>query len=289
MNSENFQQEIYSKIEELPTLPIVSQKILEIIDNVKTNVSDLTEVIYSDPSLTAKILKVANSAYYGFPQEITTLERAVPLLGFSAVKSLALSLSVLKILPSSKKHDSKFFNPEGLWHHSLGVALCMKEIASFSKRKRDDSEYLFIVGLLHDVGKIVLDQFFHDDFCAVLEKANANKNKKLHDIELEIIGVDHCDITAMLLTRWKFPEIIIDPIKMLHQKEFSEDVNKKDVASLRIANSLSRQAQIGLEGNLEPNEIYPEDLDELNISENDLNKLKTNLEKTTDKIVAFFE
>ena len=103
MDTGTIRARIYSKIDELPTLPTVITRILSLLEDANTNATDITEAISRDPALTSKILKVANSAYYGFSQLISDLERAVALLGFNMVKSLALSIGVMKTLPTEKK------------------------------------------------------------------------------------------------------------------------------------------------------------------------------------------
>ena len=169
MKTEELRAKIFSTIDELPTLPTVVPKLLNLMDGSRSNATQVTETISRDPALTSKLLKAANSAYYGFPQEITDLERAVALLGFNMVKSLALSVGVFQTLGSGK--NTPCFSMEGLWIHSLSVATVIRELA---KRlgKEDEKAHLFVVGLLHDIGKVVLDQFFNELFQQALEVAN---------------------------------------------------------------------------------------------------------------------
>ncbi|MCD6151895.1 MAG: HDOD domain-containing protein, partial [Deltaproteobacteria bacterium] len=178
MEKQELHQKIYAKIEELPTLPAVIPKLLSLMDNPKSSAAEVTEVISHDPALTAKLLKVANSAYYGFPAKISDLKHAVALLGFNLVKSLAISIGVIKNLPRGKQ--SAYFSASGLWLHSLAVATVMQDMGRRFYSRDDNHDYLFIIGLLHDLGKVVLDQFFPESFNEVLEKANAGEHVKLH-------------------------------------------------------------------------------------------------------------
>jgi len=214
MEKQKLHQKIYAKIEELPTLPAVIPKLLSLMDNPKSSAADVTDIISHDPALTAKLLKVANSAYYGFPAKISDLKHAVALLGFNLVKSLAISIGVIKNLPRGKQ--SAYFSASGLWLHSLVVATVMQDMGRRFYSRNDNHDYLFIIGLLHDLGKVVLDQFFPESFNEVLEKANAGEHVKLHQVEREVIGIDHCEVSAMLLTRWKFPPKIVQPIAGHH-------------------------------------------------------------------------
>ena len=229
---------IYSKIDELPTLPTVVPKLLNLMESTTSDASGITDAISRDPALTSKILKVANSAYYGFPQGIADLERAMVLLGFNMVKSLALSIGVLRSLPEGKK--SSCFSQKELWFHSVAVATVVKEL---NKRfgQGDDHEYLFIVGLLHDIGMVVLSQFFSELFEQALEEAHDLKKIEFYLAERKVIGFDHGEVGAMLLERWRFPEVISNPIAVHHQPEKQEGSNTTDVAMLRIADALSHE------------------------------------------------
>ncbi len=286
MEQQELHRKIYARIEELPTLPAVIPKLLSLIDDPRSSAGDVTEIISRDPSLTAKLLKVANSAYYGFPAKISDLRHAVALLGFNLVKSLAVSIGVIKNFPRGKQ--SAYFSASGLWLHSLVVATAMQELERRFCPRDENHDYLFIVGLLHDLGKVVLDQFFPELFSEVLEKANAGEHVKLHQVEREIIGIDHCEVSAMLLTRWKFPPKIVQPIAWLHRQMLPTEVNQVDVVLLRLANVLAQELGLGKDGNSAPNPGRPGDLERLGAGEKDLLAVKASLQEKQDDIEAFF-
>lgn len=277
---------IYSKIDELPTLPIVLPKLINLIENPKSSASDISEVISRDPAMTSKILKVANSAYYGFSQKISAIDHAVTLLGFNMVKSLALSIGIMRTFPQNKK-KSPHFSQEGLWLHSLAVATILHELGNRISEK-NTNESLFIIGLLHDIGKIVLDQFLNDLFQEALTEANELNKGELFLAERKVIGFDHGDIGALLLTRWKFPETIINPISAHHKTEISEGTNAEDIAMLRIANFLAQHLGMGEEGNPIPTEIHKEDLDILDFQQKDIDEMIAYSNGVKDGIFAFF-
>lgn len=283
MDIKELQEKIYSKIDELPTLPVVVPKLLELMEDKKSSAADVTEIISNDPALVSKIMKVANSAYYGFPQQIDDVERAVPLLGFNMVRSLALSLGVINSLPGAK--DSAWFSQEGLWMHSLAVATIMKQMGGFLGQQQ--AGYQFIIGLLHDIGKLVLDQFFNDQFMKVLELANTTEGKNLHIAEKEIIGIDHNEISAMLLKRWKFPKAIIYPIMSLHHKKLNAETSHFDVALLRVANSIAQELDFGLEGNSTPNNISEGDTAILMTTPEKLKEIRNSIEAKREGITSF--
>ena len=285
MQTKDIHDKIYAKIEELPTLPAVVPRILSLIEDARSNASDVTGAVSRDPALTAKILKVANSAYYGFSQKIAELDMAVSLLGFNMVKSLALSIGVMGTLPRGKK--SPYFSREGLWLHSLAVAAIMREMAKRHK-KNGEREYLFVLGLLHDTGKIVMDQFFYDDFQQALEELNNDDTAKLHLVEKKIIGIDHCEVSSMLLKRWKFPDKIVKPIDALHHDEIPGDVDAKDVALLRISNAIAQELALGVEGNVRPHEISDRELKMLGMKKADIDAIRDHAHKEKNNIKSLF-
>lgn len=286
MEKDDVLRKIYSKIDEIPTLPAVVPKLLSLIESDKTNASDIADVISNDPALASKILKVANSAYYGFSQQISSLKLAMPLLGNNMVRSLALSIGVIRNLPSGRK--SANFSDKGLWVHSLAVATLMQELGKrFAKGK--NKEHLFIVGLLHDIGKIVLNQFFGELFQRVLEEVNNQEIERLHIVERRLIGFDHGEVGAMLLKRWNFPDVVNNSISAHHKVGVPEGTNAHDLAMLRIANALPQELGLGQEGNPVPPVISEQDLKVVQMGENELEDMKAYLLGVKDDIYTLFD
>ncbi len=286
MEEKELRAKIYSKIDEIPTLPAVVPKLLSLMEDDMTSGADIAAALSQDPALTSKLLKVSNSAYYGFSQKIVSLDKAVPLLGFNMVKSLALSIGVIRSLPEGGK--SPHFSQEGLWIHSLAVATAIQELGK--KIKQGGSrEHLFIVGLLHDIGKVVLDLFFRDLFHKALEMAYDKGMAELHVAERRTIGFDHGDVGAMLLTRWRFPPMICDPIAVHHHEEMPEAKDNVDVALLRIADTLPQELGLGEGGTLVMPGDYDKELKVLGLEEKDLDAVRAELDQAKEGINAFFK
>jgi len=285
MEKNELKARIYSRIDELPTLPAVIPRLLALMDDPKVGTREITEAISHDPALTAKILKVANSAYYGFSQEISSLDRAIALLGFNMVRSLALSVGVIKAMP--RKKDSGFFSTEGLWIHNLAVGTAVKMMAD-RFGKGEEAEHLFVVGLLHDIGKLVLDQFFSDDFTRVLEQVNAEDGMQLHEMERKNIGLDHGEVGGILLERWKFPGIIRMPIALHHREDFPENIDLSDFSMLKISDALVQQMALGKSGNGSPPQVPEADMKRLGIDQKEIGEIKDQMEPARDGIFAFF-
>ncbi len=286
MHKDELRAKIYSKIEELPTLPSVLPRLMHLMEDEMVSASHVADIIAGDPALTSKILKAANSAYYGFPQEIDTLERAVALLGFNMVRSLALSIGIMHSLPSGT--PSSHFSEEGLWTHSLAVAKAMERLGK-NARPGESRDHIFVVGLLHDIGKVVLIEFFRETFVQALEAAQRPETALLHEAERGLFGFDHGEVGAMLLTRWRIPPVIAGPIGVHHGTDFPEGMDEADVALLRISDALCQNLDLGEGGSLTPIDIPGEDLKVLRIGEKELEDVEEHLEESREAIRGFFK
>ncbi len=285
MKIEKLRSIIYSKIDELPTLPTVVPRILSLMEEASSDVEKITEAISHDPALTSKILKVANSAYYGFPQKISSLERAVALLGFNMVKSLAVSVGVIRSLPS--KVTAEAFSIEDLWVHSLAVATAIRRMEE-GKGHSEYTETLFIVGLLHDVGKIILAEFLPNEFAAAVERSRSDVAEPLYEAERQIIGIDHGEVGGILLSRWKFPNVIVEPVTKHHSPEESWTDFLGETAILTIADALARQASIGNACSGPVGEVSEKALEILKMDRQTVGKVREELGEVEEGIYGFF-
>jgi len=285
MNEDRIVQRIYSKIEEIPTLSPILQKIISTVEDSSSDARDLTDIITNDISLTSKILKVSNSAYYGFQQKIGSLDRAVVLLGFNMIKSLAMSVGIIKTLPVQSK--GSYFSRERLWIHSLAVATVMKHLAETTGRK-EDGDALFVAGLLHDIGKVVLDQFFAEEYQQILEETGCLESLSVCEAEIKHFAMDHGDIGSILLKRWNFPSAICDLVAMDHKSDVPENVNAADVAMLHIADILSKEAGMGVSESITSTEILESDLEALGVNKSDIDSCRDYLTDAKDGIYSFY-
>ncbi|KMQ50600.1 metal dependent phosphohydrolase [Chitinispirillum alkaliphilum] len=256
----------------LPTLPTVVSKMLEMIDNPRTSASTLARLISTDQALTAKILKLANSAYYGFSREISTVNMAIVVLGFNTVKDMGLWLSVFDVF--KKSSDSNSFDIVRFWEHSVACGIAARMVA-----RNTQSRYAgeaFVAGLLHDIGKVVLNQYFNKDFLEILQKA---QESSLEDAEKEILGIGHGRIGAWLAEKWNLPSMISETI--LHHHQPWESKKEQDfVAIITLADLLCHLTETGNSGRaVVP--VYDERLWEIfvnsgfPIDESDLERLQT--------------
>jgi putative nucleotidyltransferase with HDIG domain len=198
---------ITDSIISLPTLPTVIAKMLELVDNPKTSASSLSNLVMRDQVLTAKILKMANSSFYAFPRQIATVKLALVVLGFENVKEMALSLSVLN---SFKGENTKHFDTSLFWQHSIAVGACTRMLARETCYRLAGEA--FVAGLLHDIGKVVLNQYLPTEF-AQIQSLIYEKGKTTEDAEMDVLGVTHAEVGGWLAERWNLPVILVEAIR----------------------------------------------------------------------------
>ncbi|MBC8204924.1 HDOD domain-containing protein [bacterium] len=207
-------KDITRNFRDLPTLPGIALQISDMMNNPNVSASDLAKLISADQSLTMRILKVANSAYYGFPRKIGTITLAVVVLGFDALKSLTLSMTILDHLKKWGGADGFDFNE--FWRHSIYTAI----IARFLSRQTGYkvAGEAFVTGLIHDVGKLVISQKFPEQFAEILETASGN-GRKVYEIENEILGADHAELGSWLVDNWNLPGYMSEAVAYHHHPE----------------------------------------------------------------------
>ena len=164
-------RQVTEKIIGLPTLPTVVAQLIALIDDPKSSARPVAQLISTDQALTAKILKVANSAFYGFPREIATVQLAIVVLGFEQVKNLSLSVAVLRRFSSGNEH--RLFDRQRFWDHAIACGVAGRMLAR-KVHPRFEGE-AFVAGVLHDIGKLILIEYFFDEFSEALELAETEE------------------------------------------------------------------------------------------------------------------
>ncbi len=212
----------------LPTLAPVASKLVEISAGEETSIAEIAELVSKDVSLSAKVLKVVNSAFYSFPQKISTIPQAVSILGINAIRNLVFSFSFLAIEATS---STDAFDYRTFWKNSLATAVSAKLIAG--KFRKKDLEEFFITGLLQNAGQLFLARALPEQYGAVITQA-IRQDCPIHEAEREIIGTDHCFIGSEVFKAWQFPEILWRPIRFHHQpgddKDAGQDLKRRTTA-----------------------------------------------------------
>ncbi|MEO7993428.1 MAG: HDOD domain-containing protein [bacterium] len=214
-------------LQEIPTLPLVATKIIQMTNDPRSSASDLQNLISHDPAIAAKVLKLANSAFYGLPGKVSNLNRAVTLLGFNTVRSLALSISVIEAFPGGSA--TPHFNRALFWEHSLAVAEGARILAARSCPELKDEAHM--AGLFHDIGKIVMDQCFSEYFTSAMRLAYENRIST-SDAEMTIMKVDHAELGAQVAEKWNFPSSLVEVIRYHHAISFSTETPLVGIVAL---------------------------------------------------------
>jgi putative nucleotidyltransferase with HDIG domain len=208
-------EKVLEKIKELPTLPDVVFRVNEVVNNPKTSAVDLEEVISRDQAIAAKVLKMVNSAFYGLPGRVDTLARAIPLLGFSTVRNIVMSVSIFDTGPIEN------FDMKQFWRHSFGTSVVARAIAVSEGLPDADSQSL--AGLLHDMGKVLLFQYYSKEYEKVASLMERKKTTFIR-AERELYLIDHAEVGGALATRWGFPPNITSSIAYHHNPEPAGDL-----------------------------------------------------------------
>ena len=192
--------EAVNAISHIATLPEITLKIIELVENPRSTAQDLNKLISNDPALVARILKVVNSAFYGLPGQIGSINRAIVLLGLNAVKNIVIAASLAKLFRGGRV--SPHFSAKDLWTHSIAVGVFSKMLVVKINNTLPDEA--FLAGLIHDMGILVELQAFREPLVEIAERSTKEDTRYI-EIEKQLIGVDHQALGAGLTTKWKFP------------------------------------------------------------------------------------
>ena len=228
-----------AKIIDLPTLSIVANNIILITQNPKSSALEVGRAISQDQALVSKILRIANSTFYGFPRKISTIPHAVVILGFANIRNLVLTASIFDTFQS--KEGDGYFDREGFWKHSLACGVTSKLIAKRLGMK--NLEEVFIWGLLHDLGKLILDAYFREDFTRVVFLVK-EKEILIRDAEQQLLGFDHAAVGSLVANKWNLPPAVIKAIRFHHNPPLANE-SMRIVAIVHLADILCRAIGMG--------------------------------------------
>ena len=233
---------IIARVEDLPTLPRTVLKITELVNDPKSSARDLARIITDDQVLAARLLRLVNSSFYGFPQRISTITGAIVLLGFDAIRNLLLTTSVFDLF--SNRKNASLIRQEQFWDHSLGCAVGSKIIGNHLRY--DKVEELFVSGLLHDIGKIVEMIFLPEAFKEIVKRVR-DENILMIAAEERILGYRHPEVGKLLAEKWNLPPKLTSVI--LHHHQPSEAGRfALEAAIVHLADILCRSLNIGYGG-----------------------------------------
>ncbi len=203
---------LIAQIDSMPTLPTVALRVMEVTSNPESSANDLMEIISPDISLTAKILKIANSPFYGLTREVSSLKHALTILGFKEIRNMVISAVAFESFKNFKQNDK--FDINKFWRHSFCCGLAAKIIAVDLK---SSSSELFVAGLIHDIGKLVMYIAFPVEFLKLVDMMSPLKLKyTAFEAEKNVFEMIHDEVGMKLLKKWMFPESLITAVGFHH-------------------------------------------------------------------------
>jgi putative nucleotidyltransferase with HDIG domain len=195
------------KIKNLPTVPGIVAKISRMVENPETSAAEVGRLIAQDQVLSAKVLRMANSAFFGMSRKISSISQALVILGFEVVKGLVLTSSVFDMIQKSMA---------GLWEHSIGCAAASGAVATLLGR--EDAEEILVAGLLHDLGKVVLALNLPEEMRLIQSKVSSG-NILFYEAENQLLDFDHSELGQWLAEHWNLPESLAEPMRLHHRPE----------------------------------------------------------------------
>ncbi|MEA2101341.1 MAG: HDOD domain-containing protein [Thermodesulfobacteriota bacterium] len=265
---------ITKRIQSLPSLPQVVTKLTKMAESPDVTANDMAKLISSDHVLGAKVLRLVNSPFYGFPGRISSINHAIILLGFNVIKGVVLSASVFDIMEKSMV---------GLWEHSLGCAITAGTISRYLKIS--EPEEIATAALLHDIGKVLVKVSLSDDYDQIVHMVEARQCTFLK-AELEILGVDHCQIGAWLADEWNLPEKLAIPIEYHHSPERAVALNDR-ACVIHVADSIVRAFGVGNGGDPWVPEITPYAWQTIGMDTIDLEGLMQQIQIDLEEVESF--
>jgi len=277
-------KKLVDKVVNLPTLPAVMTRIIQKTEDPKTSTNEIVDMIGADQALTMKVLKIVNSAYYGFRQRIATLDRAVVILGFNNIKHLALGASIFDTLGGEGTGE---FDRTKFWEHSIGCGVTTRVLARKLRHDPKTLEESFTAGLLHDIGKVLLDKYVHEDYCQVVRTVG-QKDMFIMDAEREVLGADHTDMGYWLAVKWGLPNSLKEVISFHHKPEAAKEAEEM-TGLVHFADILTRQKKIGSGGDNKVPPLNPNVFNMLKLTQKDVLEIMNLINEEMEKASVFLD
>lgn len=269
-------EQIIEKVGDLVSLPEVCVRVNALIDDPNSTISDVSKVISQDPGMTARMLRIANSAFYGLSYKVDTVDKAATIIGMSKIRELVLATSVAKTLPND------IFTMHAFWKHSIYCGLAAKALSLAIKKGQADA--LFIAGLLHDVGQLVMFHVIREETSeALMASVEEPDEPPIDEVERRMIGFDHCQLGSALASKWQLPDLLCDCIAFHHQPGLAER-NQDEVAIIHMADTLAHLAEIRSEELDDAPPISPEVIEAFGLTEDSLLEIVASLQEDFSEV-----
>jgi putative nucleotidyltransferase with HDIG domain len=264
---------VLNRLGNIATLPDVTLRVIEVVEDPEGTAYELHRVIKSDPVLSAKILKVVNSSLYGLPGQIGDVNRAIVMLGLSAVKNIATAASMAQMF--NGRHHPDLFSAKALWRHSVAVGVAAKKISQVAHCHAPPDE-MFLAGLLHDIGLLIERQTMPRELAEVARRCRDGEGSLLM-LETKVIGANHQDFGEALATKWGFPPQLCAAVGTHHDPGRSPESLRTFPATLRCADILCCQESLGFDLPAWGDELDADLLDQIEVTEAQLTVVREEL------------
>lgn len=272
---------LQKKESDLPTLPVVVDRIISVASDENTTTEELAEVISYDQGMTNKLLKLSNSVYYAQKTQVDTIKRAITVIGFDEIIGIALGMGILS---SFSDKTGLNLDMKALWIHGIGVATTAKELAK--RTNPGIANKIFIPALLHDMGKVIFSVYFKTEYQKVRQLA-MKKKRPLYFAEKTLLKVDHAMLSALLMKRWNFPDSILIPCRFHHSPDSAPVKFKHQCLIINLADYLTQKAGIGHSGNPVPVTVKNSPK-KIGVNQSKLKLIIEQLQKKEEEIKEFF-
>ena len=257
-------------------------KLLHVVNSPDTSADDAAGLIEKDPALTSKMLRLANSAFYGIPRSISSVSSAVVILGFNTIRSLVLSASVMKMFSSGKAA----FDKDRFWRHSVVTAMCARAIVRhFISIKMMDPESAFCAGILHDIGKLIFNEYMYKEYMTAIELAHV-RSIPLLEAENVVLGINHAEVGRILSDKWALPLDLEYCLVYHHAPQDADGINDL-VTTIHLADQMAH----GMGSNLWDGEVHTEEWsgcrELLRMSDPDYDRIVSNLSDSLERADEF--
>lgn len=270
-------KDIISKIRSFPSMPATGAKMLRMLENPETTVDEIEDVLRHDPGLTGNVLKLANSAYFGIPSKVASTRQAVLLLGLKKLIQLVIASCVNAVM--EKPVPGYNLPPGNLWRHSIAVSIAAKALVK--DKKNIESEDIFTPALLHDIGKLILGHFVREEQ-EDIEKI-ASQGVPYVVAENMVLGTDHAEVGAQILTQWSFPRDVVDAVRWHHDPDYPEKAGAA-IDIVYLANFLCQTDGAGNQDETDCADLSPAVIERLGLDISQFEEIKTRVSQWVEEL-----
>lgn len=242
---ENFVDKVERAINYLPPIPIVMDELLKSLNDEDVDINTLVRIISKDPSMSMNVLKVVNSAFYRLPYQVSAVDHALRMLGLKEITMICIACGVYKALAPSR--NAQAFNLDEFWKHSVATGVIAKRLCK--EMKTGDQDVVYFLGLLHDVGKIILDRVAHDIYTMVIQ-TTYDESISIREAEKRIIGESHDTVGGLIMKKWRLPPFFSHVAQYHHAVPEAPEDNRAIVAVVSLADQMARMRFFGFGGDM---------------------------------------